>query len=599
MAEAGIKISDLSNLHQSDIKTSDYTVLVHTGITCRAALSALQDAFGNTAGEDHANVQKLLLSANTLNAEVNVLSNEVKSIKNNIASADDLNALQNSYNEFKSDTETTLGNLTASVKSIDDNLSILINDPGMLCSLTSVVALLSGEDGKASLSNMANAIIDLSVKTLASIGNIAEISSALEILENRTNCELIDSVYTPFDKENNSIQYSNVADSTYDFYYDKNRFANVGGSVVSSYYSAMMSGVNANDEERTWTTTDVPSIEYILLHYNDPITGSEIASPGSPILEPLTYISIVSAEGYTINENNVKYAISSYYSTNGSDPNNPSITGYSDYGDIVPFPGEDTFNLNMIPIRAGMLVNGYKDLLGMELKISGNTDVDFYYANNAKIINGYKSKMNINIYGNPVARKASSSATTDDTDLNAVFHEVLRGGSTIEFIIDNELTNITNNETSSYSDLTSVNVDKYSLIAAICPKLLESEKQEFEINLISAWTIADTTLGTSETHITYRTTGGYSGDSYTINATYMNEEDTEEHIISFNGVPDSYTIDNAKLNINPIEVQNIAPNQTAIQNNAEINLYMIKKDDPTIKVKSSNSIYMKYFNIEN
>ena len=155
MAEAGIKISHLSNVN--DPVVSDYTVLVHHGITCKSTLSALQSAFNNNAAIDHQKVQELTADVNSLKMKTSTISAVLTAIQNDYVSKNDFNDLTRSTENYKTKTDASIDKISGDLSDISSSLDILISNPETLRSLTAVIELLVGEDGKASLSNMANA----------------------------------------------------------------------------------------------------------------------------------------------------------------------------------------------------------------------------------------------------------------------------------------------------------------------------------------------------------------------------------------------------------------------------------------------------------
>ena len=251
----------------------------------------------------------------------------------------------------------------------------------------------------------------------------------------------------------------------------------------------------------------------------------------------------------------------------------------TDIGQAEPYPGTSDFNLDMIPIRAGMFnSDGYIDI-----RLSGNSDVDLYYANTANVLNGYKCKVKVKVDGSDIATRKGESTIAEDTDLNLVLSKRIKGGSTIRFLIDSMLTSI---NSGTEQDITAINVLDYlnnnNLIAAISPRVLMSETNPLTLDLLSVWSLYSGGAIDS-TMFTYRTSGGRSGDYYNLLATYIDPDGVMQTVIwKDNGTP-GITIDNTAFYLNPTAEDSM---ESKIPAGSTVTLYLTGESGDTI---ASNS----------
>lgn len=584
MAEAGIKISNLTNVTPKQ-NGSDYTVLVQDGITRRTYISALADLFNGGATTDIDSLRNYVY--NDLSPRTSTISVDLKTLSANVKlSCGNLGEEIHTLGDTVDETSRTIEEVKTEFESLShklDDLSDLIDDPNMLSSLTSLIQLLSGEDGKASLSNIAD--------------NILAISNDLEITKNQIKYNIIPIINEistniennlndtfnadPFSNENNSllaIDYNNI----YDFSYDKNSFANI--SVNSSkFIEAILSGKDTTtEEEKTFTlTAAIPSIEDLEEKYYTGIVAVENVGT-------LSNVSMLSSLK-RINDANGCSEICSTYELEVSDNPTPLIIENVIAQRSISFPGDETFSLNMIPIRSGMFKNdieSYKIIL--TTRLSGNSEVSIYYANNAKIVEEENCKVDILIDNKKIARKNSiTSETTDDTNLELITTQKIKGNKTISFEIDYE-------DTNPYT----VDPNNYNVVAAIYAKRLISDSIPLQINNLTAWT-EFTIDGNQEvimpTKIKYNLAGGVTGDTYKLSVLYQypNEEIHSAIIASDSPTTSPTVLDNTIFN----NTQEIYLATEKLSAGCEVTLYMQKSDNPS-NVASASFQIMGYTKID-
>lgn len=227
--------------------------------------------------------------------------------------------------------------------------------------------------------------------------------------------------------------------------------------------------------------------------------------------------------------------------------------------------GRDTFSLNMIPIRAGML-NGNGNL---KLKLSGTTDVEIYYANETSIVSNYLANIRIKVNNISIAaRRSGDNVKANDTTLELITKQKFKGGSIIEFLIDGNISSITNPEEEPIPYDSSKPLHEHNLIAAIKPILSKREGQPTRLKIVSAKYVEN---GANE--ISFRIDGGYTGDQYNLYA-YNNSELTGQPLIN-NAI--DYSINNDCL----YNVENSFTNNGFVPPEAMIYLKATKTDDPS------------------
>ena len=436
MAEAGIKISELTLVNPKQ-DGSDYTVLVQNGVTRRTYISSINDLASDGA---IVNLDKIKTNLEALSSYTHSLSTN-ENIKDAFTRTyEAIETVQLAFNEANNglSDEIYLNSLNIErISSSLDSLNVLISDPEMLSSLTSMISLLSGDDGQTSLSNIANSIIaissDLEEAKNKLNDSLATIVPALNATTETVDSMLKDSFYSkPLNGENNSAVLLESNES-YDFSYDKRRFANNDGAMIE-YLSAELSGVVNNSSPTTTSrvvTTDIPTIDDLTSNYFD---------PNANVYAGLSNVSIISAEGISCIGSDF-YLISTFYNTTVDyDAEFIDIVESStEVGEAEEFPGESTFSIDMVPIRAGMLdfSDGQNGVL--KLEISGNSDVGLYYANEAEIIEGYRCKVKIEIEtddeSETIAKRLGSGKQASDFDLGVVFYRQVKGGSIVSFSI--------------------------------------------------------------------------------------------------------------------------------------------------------------------
>lgn len=577
MAEAGIKISNLTNVTPKQ-NGSDYTVLVQDGITRRTYISALADLFNGGATTDIDSLRNYVY--NDLSPRTSTISVDLKTLSANVKlSCGNLGEEIHTLGDTVDETSRTIEEVKTEFESLShklDDLSDLIDDPDMLSSLTSMIKLLSGEDGKVALSNINNEIsaisVDLGIAKNALEHNIVpivnEISTSINnIFDNDFNTG-------PFSNENNSLLATEL-NNNYDFSYDKNSFANI--SVNSSkFLEAILSGIviNTEGETRTLTvTTDIPTIEDLQeKYYNGSFTFDGVE---------MTNVSMISSL-QRVNEANVCRQICADYTLEVSDDPEPTIRQNIIAEEFISFPGDETFSLNMIPIRGGMFKkddDSYKFVL--RTRLSGNSEVNLYYANNAKIVEEQDCKVNIFVDNEKIARKnALTSETTDDTNLELITKQKIKGGKTISFEIDF-------GDANPYT----VNSNNRNVVAGIYAKRLPSDSKPLQIHNLTAWT-EFTIDGNQEvinpTKIKCNLVGGVTGDTYNLSVLYKYGDDEQQvATIKYDSpTQSSIDIDNTIFN----NVKEIYLASEKLSAGCEVTLYMQKSDDPSNVTSASFQI---------
>lgn len=577
MAEAGIKISNLTNVTPKQ-NGSDYTVLVQDGITRRTYISALADLFNGGATTDIDGLRRYVY--NDLSPRTNTISVDLKTLSVNVKlSCENLGEEIHTLGDTVDETSRTIEEVKTEFESLShklDDLSDLIDDPDMLSSLTSMIKLLSGEDGQASLLNLTNGIIAISndleiTKNTLEYNVIPVVNEASASIDN-----IFDDNFNTekFSNENNSLLATEL-NNNYDFSYDKNSFANI--SVNSSkFLEAILSGKDTTtEEEKTFTlTAAIPSIEDLEENYYTGIMAIENVGT-------LSNVSMISSL-QRVNEANVCRQICADYTLEVSDDPEPTIRQNIIAEEFISFPGDETFSLNMIPIRGGMFKkddDSYKFVL--RTRLSGNSEVNLYYANNAKIVEEQDCKVDIFVDNEKIARKnALTSETTDDTNLELITKQKIKGGKTISFEIDF-------GDANPYT----VNSNNHNVVAGIYAKRLPSDSKPLQIHNLTAWT-EFTIDGNQEvinpTKIKCNLVGGVTGDTYNLSVLYKYSDDEQQvATIKYDSpTQSSIDIDNTIFN----NVKEIYLASEKLSAGCEVTLYMQKSDDPSNVTSASFQI---------
>lgn len=576
MAEAGIKISNLTNVTPKQ-NGSDYTVLVQDGITRRTYISALADLFNGGATTDIDSLRNYVYNELSTKTQINAALDSLR--QDTGFEFDDLRISCQALNAKSSEVDGTIEEIRNDFETLShklDDLSDLIDDPDMLSSLTSMIKLLSGEDGQASLLNLTNGIIaisnDLEITKNTLEYNVTPVvneasASINDIFDDNFNTD-------PFSNENNSLLATEL-NNNYDFSYDKNSFANI--SINSSkFLEAILSGIviNTEGETRTLTvTTDIPTIEDLQEnYYNGSFTFDGVE---------MTNVSMISSL-QRVNEANVCRQICADYTLEVSDDPEPTIRQNIIAEEFISFPGDETFSLNMIPIRGGMFKkddDSYKFVL--RTRLSGNSEVNLYYANNAKIVEEQDCKVDIFVDNEKIARKnALTSETTDDTNLELITKQKIKGGKTISFEIDF-------GDANPYT----VNSNNRNVVAGIYAKRLPSDSKPLQIHNLTAWT-EFTIDGNQEvinpTKIKCNLVGGVTGDTYNLSVLYKYGDDEQQvATIKYDSpTQSSIDIDNTIFN----NVKEIYLASEKLSAGCEVTLYMQKSDDPSNVTSASFQI---------
>lgn len=564
MAEAGIKISQLANVNA---KENDYTVVVQDGITRKARISSITNLA--TSGQT-ANVNEIRSDLTTLSTYSHSLYTN-QQVDDKIGTANsNIEKVQNNLNTAVNDLTSRIYNTNSTVDSIQNSLnsiSSLIDDPELLSSLTSMISLLSGEDGQTSLSNIA--------LNIASISNdLIGVKSALETdirpSLNETSsavANILNDAFNAgsFSNENNSLLLVNGNDS-YDFSYDRYSFANVS-TAMSKVLCAEVSGSYESGGnligKTAILTNGVPSIDDITAQYG----SLTIQDPEVGELSNVIMLSSISLQ----NSVDGRYLLSTIYqwSFTGFAPILSATTSSTN---SISYPGDSTFSLDMVPIRAGMF-SIYGPTASLDLKLSGNSDFKLYYANQAELISGESNSVDVIVNGEKISRRSAVSGySSTDMQLGLIDSRQLKGGSTITFATS-ELTG------------SSLSLNANSLIAAIYAKRLPSESNPLEVKLLSAWsTVANANI--ENTMLQYKVKGGVTGDRYLLSVAYYPQEEgaTVSWATWKDNLQGSLTIDNANLLLEPINIDTL---ESKISSSYNVVLVLGKENDPSNAISSN------------
>lgn len=590
MADAGIKISQLTFVNTP--RDEDYMVLVQDGYTRRTCISSIGNLFS----------QGKIGDINNLKERVTTLEKE----KSELSTAIDDNKLDTDGKITLVDgkcatIETDIIKAQLSVNDIQDeidavssqlnDISILINDPDLLSSLTSLISMLSDDDGKTALSNITKYIDEISSNVLLiknTVNNyiVPELDTASTAVQN-----IIDDKYNDGTiQDSNSLIATDINDS-YDLTFDRYVFANAQRN--GGHYSRIeLSGVLTSDTEqkRKVILNDLPDgvsnvdsfINDLITHYDEDRTYQSVGT--------LKYVSIVSAECLSIENDTMIRNVSSFYSTTVEN-DVPTITPLTPTTKDADFEGETTFALNMVPIRTGMfkIVNNDEDKrIYMEMNLSGNSDFMLYYVDEAQVVDGYKCKISITANHRLLSkRKATTKTTTNDSDLNLIYQKTLKGGTELEFFIADDLTSVNDPsivKTVSQAITDGITISQSRIIAAINAICLPSEKHDLAIENLSAWTLSSINSDHEEeidnTKLQYSLYGGRTGDSYDIKIFQYQDRGNEPTEVPMIGSP-KLTIDNTLYSNSEI----IELYDTKLKD-CYVNLTLKKESDPNTVISS-------------
>ena len=568
MAEAGIKISQLKEVNA---ELDDFTVLVQDGITRKTQISSIANLAtgGTTAGVNEIRHDLRTLSVythslytnETIDGKISAVNGTISNVQSNIAAMG--NRLTSQMDNLNRDVDSLAQSL--------NELSDLTDDPELLSSLTSIIALLSGEDGQASLSNIADNVLMISSDLEQTKKELTHAVKQLEIAADGLLKDETDS--SKFSYENNSLVAVSYNES-YDFSYDKNRFANIGGA-NDRFIEAMLSGIEAESTgEETYVALNdnIPSIDDLEANYYETMTFGG---------QTLSNVSMVSSIQEEINDEQIS-SISSWYVLETDNP--PEIVVSTSSVASIPFPGHDTFSLNMIPIRSGMFANNEDGTLTLRMRLSGNSDIAIYYANGSEIVDGHDCKAHVITNGEEIAKRRSEHDTlANDADLDLITEKRIKGGSYIELAIDGD--NIENGDPSD---------NGHNLIAAIYAKRLPSDMKDLEVELVSAWNDKDSNGHVTGIEIAYRLHGGVTGDQYALSAAYTTINDSSLRWAQWtNGVVPIPIVDTTLLNIEPVIADNVLLSgiiPTEVNDGCELYLAAFKLDNTSTPIQSISAI---------
>jgi len=573
MAE-GIKISQLTNVAA---KNGDYTVVVQDGITRRAYISSIIDlANGVTVDLSKAerNINTLSGNIKTLSGNISDLSVNVKSISSTI--------IPSLSNDLVNRIDSVDGKTTTVNRKIDDlstslsSLSSLTKDPNMLTSLESIVALLSGEDGSIALSGITKTIDSISSE-VSEVQNVLDknitpkLDEAYSALANLAE----DSVYVGQYGENSFVLLSNGYNDTYDFYYDTNRPANIN-TIVSGYalHKAELSGIDTTTED----IKNVIAYELSIPSIND----LEYNYDSKENIFGLSNLSLISGEGVSANVGTGLSSISVYFKTdliNNNDITTVSVS-ISSVTAMSCVPGTKDFSLDMIPIRSGMFKNDGENYIVFSGKLSGTTDFALYYIKDATVLDGIPCKVNVIVDGRKIAsRKNVVDTTGEETDLDLVMQQRLKGGTTIQLALADPEGN--------YKLSNGVLIED-NLIGAILAKRIPSENEPLKISYLTAFT-PRSIVGGPETfgpsQFLFSTINGCTGDVYDLSVQYSLGDISKQAIYSGES---EITVDNTNFgSLYTYTMPTDYDKGNYLSAGCELTVNLTKKDDPSVVVSKS------------
>lgn len=492
MADAGIKISQLSNVQNPNI--SDYTVLVHDGITCRSALSSLQRALNTSIAFDLDKINQIIATAGTINDRIDDLSSKYNSLSNDYLSS----YLSTYINEmmhivFGDDIEgfpsieERMTDMAATVANVSSAVSVL-TEGDTLNNILTLIDLLSNDEGGISLGELANtidehgALIDKLNEEVRPM--VDETLKSTKINEALVADSIEDYSYTSFTNISNDnvinplrIEYATNDDggTVYDFFYDKNRFANIP---LVNRMQFNLSGLIPSDDPNADPTT----VNFISSSFSGVDGSTEVLSNGITIGS----VGIVSANGLSVDTetlNMISVVIAVI-----DDPDDP------DYGSKVlrwtnlEYEGDNTFDSSVgIPLRYGMLKIDDSDednaRAYVNLNTFGKARVKVFLNRSPFAKNTYKSVLELDVNGKTIVTKNSNIQTVEDSgDLIPIYDGVLPTKSKIDFSIK-KILNGSGEEVPLYTVLSAQNLsaDKNTLFGMLVPMTMPSQVKNMEL----------------------------------------------------------------------------------------------------------------------
>lgn len=503
MAEAGIKISQLSNVTKTN--DNDYTVLVHDGITCRAALSAIKNSFDSDSELDAKKLNEVIEQAKILSNSVNGLCAEYNSLSDNFLSNSLSTQITSMYWFIYGDGDENPGvnvkltDLSNIVQDLSTSVGVLTDD-NVVENIDNLLAALSDDSGDYSLSNMAENIVE-NTNNIDELRNaVGPIVSQLEVQEKQQQAILIDSVdnyaYTSLNNLSSSESLNPLnaiaTNDNYNFYYDENRFANIAMPKISFYVRGYVVVEGGEDILTTFTilSDDFPGNTYI--------SGDNTE---------LTGISVISAEGISASNNSFVSVLIENGTTTSSD---------------VVYLGKETFASEYgIPLRYGMFkIETNEDTSSITVFLNIETQglsKAKLYLNRSSFINGYYSYIDVYINGKLIGGKRSGKNLVEDYgDLEEFYDCQLDRNSVISFRIEK-----IKNDSGELQDLYSVIGDKTTdntLFGMIIPMATPSQFLEMELGNFTVNNNGDSY--SLEGNVFY----GIKGSQIEVSAFYLDED---------------------------------------------------------------------------
>ena len=531
MAETGIKISNLPQL--TSVSNNDYMPIVRAsdGITYRTSVSNLQSQINPSSSNVNGRITALESKTNAISSKVDLLSAEISALPNNFLSSsfksmlttmnETVNGIECGNIALKNAIDTT----NANFQNLNSSLSALANNADIIDDLISV---LTGDSGEVSLTALARKVTETEESVSDLQDKVAKISDSAIKAEALVKDSTLNFYYTRLNNvptivstdehDFNPICVDRIErlSTQYNFYYDRNRFANVQQPEPITY---MISG-NASYYE-DGELIEEPSATYF--EATSPITGTYLSTVGISVVN----CSPISGEGISADHN-------------VSPPEYCSVILTTNEGELIiaasqelAYPGSASFDIDAgIPLRYGMMdliSNDVGDTIieaRTTLSMLGNCGVRIML-NNSSLIDGQnKSIVSLKVDGKTVAKKLSKeNADEIDDELEQAFDARLSSGSTIEFSIAK-----LKDENENVVDLSSISnvqesISKYRLFGAIVPAFCPSQANPIEFAEFKIDSRSEDTGGLTTFRISETIKGGFVGKQIALMAYQSEIED--------------------------------------------------------------------------
>ena len=582
MAETGIKISNLPQI--PSISDNDYMIIVHAenGITYRTDVSKLQSQINPSSSNVNGRITALEKNTEAISAETTAISSEMSTLSNNFLSSSYKNTILNIDRLVNGDQygnqviKTSLDITNARFQILSGYLSNLVNNADIIDNFINVLTSESGEVSLTAITEKVSKnerhIQELQTK-VSDISESAAQTDALvkdSILDfNNTRLNNVPTIVSAGERDFNPIDIYGIEflSSSYNFYHDKNRFANVPQPDPITY---MISG-NASYYDETGYVYTEPSATYF--ESTSAITETYLSTDAISVVNCYP----VSGEGISADHNlNPAEYVSVVLSL---DNDVLSIISYSE----LPYPGLATFDVDAgIPLRYGMMElissgNEEEDNLKIveaiaRLNVIKNSDVKIFlnkssFMHPANIGDSYKSIIALKINGKSVSKKMSKAdAIEADYDLEQAFDARLSAGSNIEFSITKLLSN------DSIVDLSATNVTQESvysdsLFGMVLPLLCPSQAEPIEFEDFKIDSVSENDDGMTEFGISIKIKGGAIGQTVQLSPYYSSNQDNLSSL--------AYAIENATpIDTTDKELKNYAINNYSLTQSTDETIYI-------------------------